>query len=78
MTTSSLHVIASASEAIHSSTWAAMDCFACARNDGLQITDVIPGRAKREPGISRHNLEIPDRSACRGPSEMTTIHRRTP
>ncbi len=32
---------------------------------------VIPGHAKREPGISRHNLEIPDRSACRGPSGMT-------
>jgi hypothetical protein len=36
-------------------------------------TSVIPGRAKREPGISPYNLEIPDRSAFRGPSGMTTI-----
>jgi hypothetical protein len=33
-------------------------------------TSVIPGRAQREPGISRHNVEIPDRSF--GPSGMTT------
>jgi hypothetical protein len=26
---------------------------------------VIPGHAKREPGISRYKLEIPDRSAPR-------------
>ena len=28
-------------------------------------TSVIPGRAQREPGISRNNVEIPDRSASR-------------
>jgi hypothetical protein len=41
------------------------------RNDEKKTTAVIPGRAQREPGISRHNLEIPDRSAFRGPSGMT-------
>jgi hypothetical protein len=52
-------------EAIHSSTCTAMDCFAA-----LAMTDANHGRhsgAMRsiEPGISRHNLEIPDRSAPR-------------
>jgi hypothetical protein len=29
------------------------------------LTTVIPGRAPRDPGISRHNVGIPDRAATR-------------
>jgi hypothetical protein len=35
---------------------------------------VIPGRIEdANPEISRNNVEIPDRSAARGPSGMTAI-----
>jgi hypothetical protein len=41
-------------------------------------TGVIPGHAKREPGISLHNLEVPDRTASRSVRNDAIRVRRIP
>jgi hypothetical protein len=43
-------------EAIHVPACGAMDCFAALAMTEEPVTRVIPGLAKREPGISRRNL----------------------
>jgi hypothetical protein len=53
-----------------------LDCFA-----SLAMTEKFPpasfrGAREREPGISRHNFEVPDRTAYRGPSGTTPIKLR--
>ena len=57
-----------------------MDCFAALAMTDERATDiftsVIPGRATREPGISRNDLEVPDRSASRPSGTTTKIQRR--
>jgi hypothetical protein len=53
-----IHVIARSprDEAIHSAAGGEMDCFAALAMTEEPVTRVIPGLAKREPGISRRNL----------------------
>ena len=53
-----IHVIARSprDEAIHVPACGAMDCFAALAMMEEPVTRVIPGLAKREPGISRRNL----------------------
>jgi hypothetical protein len=66
-------VIASeAKQSIGTASSVTMDCFVASLLAMTEETptSVIPGRAQREPGISRNNVEIPDRSF--GPSGMTT------
>src|SRR5438105_22214 len=66
-------VIASeAKQSIGTANSATIDCFVASLLAMTEDTptSVIPGRAQREPGISRHNVEIPDRPF--GPSGMTT------
>ena len=41
-------------------------------------TSVIPGRAQREPGISRRNVEVPDRSAPQTVRNDNRVKRRIP
>jgi len=64
MIANSIPVIASASEAIQSGIRGGLDCFVASapRNDEASFRG---GREASEPGISRHNLELPDRTALR-------------
>jgi hypothetical protein len=57
-----------------------MDCFAALAMTDERATDiftsVIPGRATREPGISRNDLEVPDRTATRSVRNDNKTQRR--
>ena len=66
------------SEAIQSHT-TTLDCFVAnaPRNDETHQRHSGALAKASEPGISRHNVEIPDRSAYRGLSGMTKSTRRT-